>query len=84
MRSIVFVSDKQALAMSLQVGKELRRLYGQGDVTHIHLFAAVPAALADMIGHQVNAMSAITLYHFMEKDRRYVAVCTIGKQKDTK
>jgi hypothetical protein len=66
--------------MSLQVGKELRRLYSQGGVTHIHLFAAVPAALAVMIGHQINAMSAITLYHFLEKDRRYVPVCTLGKQ----
>ncbi len=71
----------QALAMSLQIGKELRSLYGQGGVTHIHLFAAVPAALAVLIGHQINAMSAITLYHFMEKDRLYVAVCTLGKQK---
>ena len=76
-------SSAQALAMSLQVGKELRRLYGQGGVTHIHLFAAIPAALAVLIGHQVNAMSAITLYHFMEKDRRYVPVCTLGKQKAT-
>jgi hypothetical protein len=72
-------SSAQALAMSLQVGKELRRLYGERGVTHIHLFAAIPAALAVLIGHQVNAMSAITLYHFMEKDRRYVAVCTLGK-----
>jgi SMODS-associated and fused to various effectors sensor domain len=74
-------SNRLALAMSLQVGKELRRLYDQGGVTHIHLFAAVPAVLVVMTGHQVNAMSAITLYHFMEKDRRYEPVCTIGKQK---
>ena len=46
-----------------------------------HYADSVPAALAVMIGHQVNAMSAITLYHFMEKDRRYVAVCTLGKQE---
>jgi hypothetical protein len=72
-------SSAQALAMSLQVGKELRRLYGERGVTHINLFAALPAALAVMIGHQINAMSAITLYHFMEKDRRYVPVCTLGK-----
>jgi hypothetical protein len=75
-------SSEQALAMSLQVGKEFRHLYGHWGVTHIHLFAAVPAALAVMIGHQINAMSAITLYHFLEKDRRYVPVCTLGKQKD--
>ncbi len=67
--------------VTLQVGKELRRLYGEKGVTHVHLFAAIPAALAVLIGHQINAMSAITLYHFKEKDRRYVAVCTLGKPK---
>jgi hypothetical protein len=76
-------SSAQALAMALQVGKELRRFYGQAGVTHIHLFAAVPAALAVMIGHQINAMSAMTLYHFLEKERRYEPVCTLGKRKDT-
>jgi len=32
-----------------------------------------------MIGNQINAMGAITLYHYLEKDRRYVAVYTLGK-----
>ena len=73
----------QALAMSHQIGRELRRLHDKKGVTHIHLFAAVPTALTVMIGHQINAMSAITLYHFMEKDRRYVPVCTLGKQRAT-
>ncbi len=70
-----------ALGMSHQVGREFRRLFDKEDVTHVHLFAAVPAALAVMIGHQINAMGAITLYHYLEKDKRYVPVCTLGKQK---
>lgn len=70
-----------ALAMSHQVGREFRRLFDKEDVTHVHLFAAVPATLAVMIGHQINAMGAITLYHYLEKDKRYVPVCTLGKQK---
>jgi hypothetical protein len=73
----------QALAMSHQVGREFRRLFDKEDVTRVHLFAAVPAALAVMIGHQINAMGAITLYHYLEKDKRYVPVCTLGKQKAT-
>src|SRR5207249_3533922 len=52
-----------ALAMSRQVGREFRRLFDKEGVTQVHVFAAVPAALAILIGHQVNAMSAITLYH---------------------
>jgi len=70
-----------ALAMSHQVGREFRRLFDKEGVTQVHLFAAVPAALAVMIGHQINAMGAITLYHYLEKDKRYVPVCTLGKQE---
>jgi hypothetical protein len=71
-----------ALAMSRQVGREFRRLFDKEGVTKVHVFAAVPAALAVMISHQINAMGAITLYHYLEKDRRYVAVCTLGKQEE--
>lgn len=67
-----------ALAMSHQVGREFRRLFDKEGVTQVHVFAAVPAALAVMIGHQINAMGAITLYHYLEKDKRYVPICTIG------
>lgn len=63
--------------MSLQVGKELRRLYGQGSVTHIHLFAVLSVALAVMVGHQLNALCAVTLYHHKSLDKRYVPVCTL-------
>jgi hypothetical protein len=68
-----------ALAISHQIGRELRRLQDQKGVSHIHLFAALPAALAVMVSHQMNALSAITLYHYMEKDGLYVSVCTLGK-----
>jgi hypothetical protein len=69
----------QALAMSHQIGREFRRLHDKKSVTHIHLFAALPAALAVMVSHQMNALCAITLYHYMEKDGLYVSVCTLGK-----
>src|SRR6266487_791094 len=74
-------SRGSSLAMSHQIGRELRRLHDKKGVTHIHLFAALPAALAVMVGHQMNALCAITLYHHMEKDGLYVPVCTLGKQK---
>ena len=71
-----------ALAMSYQVGRELRRLCDREGVSHLHLFAALPAALAVMIGHQFNAICAITLYHYLEKDQLYEPVCTLGKPRD--
>jgi len=69
----------QALAMSQQIGQELRRLCDKEGVSHIHLFASLPAALAVMVGHQFNALGAITLYHYVPSDAQYIRVCTLGK-----
>jgi len=65
-----------ALAMAQQIGKGLRLLRSQG-VTHIHLFAAIPAALAVMLGHQFNALCPISLYQFAG-NKEYQWVCTLG------
>lgn len=32
-----------------------------------------------MAGHQINALGAVSLYHYMEKDGLYKPVCTLGK-----
>jgi hypothetical protein len=69
----------QALAMSHQIGRELRRFYDMESVTHVHLFAAVPVSFAVMMGHQMNALGTITFYHFLEKNSLYVPMCTFGK-----
>ena len=47
----------------------------------VHLFASLPAALAVMVGHQFNALGAITLYHYVQIDEQYIRVCTLGKQR---
>jgi SMODS-associated and fused to various effectors sensor domain/TIR domain len=65
-----------ALAMSQYIGRELRLLSGQG-VTHIHLFAAIPAALAVMLGHQFNALCPISLYQYAA-NKEYELACTLG------
>ena len=69
----------QALAISQQIGQELRRLCDREGVLQIHLFASLPAALAVMVGHQFNALGAITLYHYVQSDGQYIRVCTLGK-----
>ncbi len=66
-----------ALTMARYIGRELRLLNGRG-VTHIHLFAAVPAALAVMIGHQFNALCPITLYQYVA-NREYEPACTLAQ-----
>jgi SMODS-associated and fused to various effectors sensor domain/TIR domain len=69
----------QALAISLQIGRELRRLCDREGVSQIHLFASLPAALAVIVGYQFNALGAITLYHYVQSDGQYIRVCTLGK-----
>ncbi len=66
-----------AIAMAQQIGKELRSLCDNKGVSHLHLFAALPVELAVMVGHQLNALCAVTLYHNRNSDRRYVPVCTL-------
>jgi len=66
-----------ALAMAQQIGKELRSLCDNKGISHLHLFAALPMELAVMVGHQLNALCAVTLYHYRNSDKRYVPVCTL-------
>lgn len=70
------IDAAHALAMTHQIGRELRRLCDKEGVSHIHLFAALPAALAVMIGHQLNALGAITFYHHIKSSNTYVPTCT--------
>lgn len=65
-----------ALAMAQQIGKDLRLLHSQG-VMHIHLFAAIPAALAVLLGHQFNALCPISLYQ-LAGNKEYQWACTLG------
>jgi hypothetical protein len=66
-----------AQAIAQQVGQICRDLHDQQRVTHIHLFVAIPAELAVLIGHQLNALCPITLYEFHQKTRTYQQVGTI-------
>ena len=65
----------QALTMAQQIGKDLRVLCSQG-ISQIHLFAAIPAALAVMIGHHFNALCPISLYEYSQGT--YKPACVLG------
>lgn len=65
-----------ALSMAQQIGKDLRQLRSQG-IIHIHLFAAIPAALAVLLGHQFNALCPISLYQFVG-NKEYQWACTLS------
>jgi len=67
----------QASAMARQVGRELKRLRDREGVRCVHLFAALPAPLAVMLGHQLNASAKVILY-FTDGNGYYVPSCTLG------
>ncbi len=56
-----------AQAIARQAGRVCQGLYDRQRVTQIHLFVAVPAELAVLIGHQLNALCPITLYEFRQE-----------------
>lgn len=64
-----------ALAIARQIGRELRVLCGQG-VSHVHLFAAIPAALAVLVGNQFNALCPVSVYQYAHG--RYERACVLG------
>jgi hypothetical protein len=66
-----------ALEIAEYIGKEFRKLQSKG-VTHIHLFAAIPAALAVMLGHQFNALCPISIYYYVA-GREYELACTLAQ-----
>ncbi len=59
-----FMSNADARDIALQIRRELGRAVSAYGVSEVHLFAAVPQALAMMIGHNLNAMPPVHLYEY--------------------
>ncbi len=71
-------SGKHALAMAIQVGQEIKRLRDRDGVRQVHLFAALPAPLALLIGRQCNATIPIHIYH-SDQEHGFVRTCQISQ-----
>lgn len=61
-------SAAHALSLSLDISRRIRNLIDGWGVRKIHLFGALPAALAVLIGHHLNAICPIHLY-FLDDSR---------------
>jgi hypothetical protein len=66
-----------ARAIARQVGQVCQNLCDEREVTHMHLFVAIPVELAVLIGHQLNALCPITVYEFNTSERVYKPVATL-------
>jgi hypothetical protein len=58
------MTNADARSIADQVRRELARAVSDYGISEIHLFAAVPQALAVMLGHGFNAMPPVQLYEY--------------------
>jgi len=70
-------SGIHALAMARQVGQEIKRLRDRDGVREVHLFAALPAPLALLIGSQCNATIPMQIYH-SDPEQGFFRTCQIS------
>jgi SMODS-associated and fused to various effectors sensor domain len=59
-----YITNADACAIARQIRRELSRAISDYGISEIHVFAAVPQALATMLGHSMNAMPPIQLYEY--------------------
>ena len=62
--SAPYMNNADACAIARQVRRELTRVVSEHDISEVHIFAAIPQALAVMIGHGFNAMPPVHLYEY--------------------
>lgn len=64
-------SASQAMTLALEIARKIKNLSDHWGVHKIHLFAALPTALAVLIGHHLNAVCPIDLYYLDETRDTY-------------
>lgn len=71
-------SAAHALSLSLDISRRIKNLIDGWGVRKIHLFGALPAALAVLIGHHLNAICPIHLYFLDDARSSYQLGGTIS------
>ena len=58
------MTNADARSIANQIRRELSRAVSDYGISEIHLFVAIPQALAIMLGHSFNAMPPVQLYEY--------------------
>ncbi len=66
-----------ALAMARQISKEIKTARDQQPTGTIHLFGALPIALAVMVGMRLNACEPIQCYEYQRSENTYMPSCRL-------
>lgn len=69
--SRAITSAAQAMTLSLEIARKIKNLIDNWSVRRVHLFGALPSALAVLIGHHLNAICPIDLYYMDETRSHY-------------
>jgi hypothetical protein len=77
LKSAQHMTNADARAIARQVRRELSSAISDYGISEIHVFAAVPQALAMMLGHNLNAMPPVQLYEY--DGREYQPSCILTR-----
>jgi hypothetical protein len=73
-------SAAHALSLAIEISRKLKAVMDSKQVRHIHLFGALPAALATLIAHNLNAICHITIYFLDSSRQQYLPSGTLHNQ----
>lgn len=70
-------SASHALSIALEVSRRIKNLVDNWGVRKIHLFGAIPVALAVLITYHLNAICPITIYYLDESRTTFIRAGTL-------
>lgn len=73
-------SAAQALSIAREISRKIKTYSDRWGMEKIHLFAAVPAALATLIAYHLNAIRPMSLYFMNESRNAYVLAGTLTNE----
>jgi hypothetical protein len=65
------LSAAHAYSIALDLSRKIKNFMDKWRIHHIHLFAALPAALAVLISYNLNAICPISIYFLDESRTRF-------------
>ena len=71
------ISNGEAIAIARDLTDKIKDIHGRYGTAFVHIFAAVPLALAILIGHNLNACGTIQCYEFDNALREYHPSCRL-------
>lgn len=73
-------SSAHALSVAIAIANRIKKIVDVEQVKHIHLFASLPASLAILITHRLNAIVPISLYHRGSENSKYILSGTLNSE----